>query len=269
MGAIVLLHAIFSGDTLPLKPKSEKVLRVVSANIDFRNDQPAALLNRLGELDADVLVLLEWVPRTVAENSIPGMKTVLAQVGRKHGIAINLSEPLGNQTQSRIFYTQIQENQQCRLPMGFCRVEIAGKHLVILGVHIPPPHLPECKKFTDSTLAELAGLVQAGKLSQNFHTALAGEPVIILGDLNAHSFNPNIQEFEKIGLVNAIGRFARGWNPTWPARLPFFPALHWVPFLPLFRIDHILVSNSLKIQHAWRFRIPGSDHWGVACDILL
>lgn len=266
---IIGLNWMFSEDTRPLKSDPEKVWRIASANIDFRNDQPEALRQRLGELKADVLVLLEWIPRTLPENSLPGMTTVLAEVGRKHGISVHISERLVRQSQCRIFYTRIPENQKCRLPMGFCRLRIGAQYLVILGVHIPPPHLADCQAFTDSTLAELAGLVTAGKLNQPFEMALPGEPVIILGDLNAHPLNPFIRQFEKIGMVNAIGRFARGWNPTWPARLPFFTVLHGVPFIPVFRIDHILVAEPIPIKRAWRFRIPGSDHWGVACDLMM
>jgi len=269
LSIIIGINWMLSEDSRPLKSAPEKTLRIASANIDFRNDQPEALRQRLQELDADVLVLLEWIPRTVPENSLSGMKTVLAQVGRKHGISVQISERLAHQSQCRIFYTRIPENQKCRLPMGFCRIRIGEKHLVFLGVHIPPPHLAECQAFTDTTLAELAGLIAAGKLNQPFEMAAPGEPVIILGDLNAHPLNPFIRQFEKIGLVNAVGRFAHGWNPTWPARLPFFPALHRIPFLPVFRIDHILVAEEFSIKRAWRFRIPGSDHWGVACDLVI
>lgn len=264
---ILLLNLNFSEDKIPVKKEHVNIFRIASANIDFRNDQPEALRKRLVELDADVLVLLEWIPQTVPENSIPRMKTVITRLGKKHGIAVHVSKRFKNQSQ--IFYTKIKANKACRLPMGICRVDVGGKHLALLGVHIPPPHIGECKQFTNATLRELADLVQAGKLKRNFYTGVSGDPVIILGDLNAHPLNPQIRHFRQVGLVNALGRFARGLNPTWPARVPFVTALHGVPFVPLFRIDHILISKQLSIKEAWRFRVPGSDHRGVACDIYL
>ncbi|MEM6852581.1 MAG: endonuclease/exonuclease/phosphatase family protein [Pseudomonadota bacterium] len=83
----------------------------------------------------------------------------------------------------------------------------------------------------------------------------AGAPVIVAGDFNATPWSRNIRWFaKKTGL-----RWARHWQPTYSDR-------HLIPSV---QIDHIFVSDDIRLQSIAELDAAGSDHRAIIAELVL
>ncbi|MCI0515013.1 endonuclease/exonuclease/phosphatase family protein [candidate division KSB1 bacterium] len=245
------------------------MFRIVSINANDRNDQPLKLTQRITELQPDLLVVVEWNDFNPAPDQLAGLKVILTERNHHHGIAVFAADRFVAAVKAAAFYTTIQANQTCRIPMAVIRCEVGAWPFVIFGVHIPPPHLERCKRFRSLTIAEIAAHIDQGRLAQDFEIARRGDPAIILGDFNALPSHPGFAEFGPRGLIDVIKQYGSGYKMTWPRRFALYRPLYWVPLIPCIRIDYIWAARTFKIDRAWSFPIPGSDHRGVAADLRL
>lgn len=251
------------------KAIAENCLRISSANVDFRNDRISALAEELSRLKADILVLLEWRGQNPASEMISGMHPVIQEINGQHGIAVLVSNRLQHFVRGEVFYTGIESNSTCRIPMAIIQIDVGSQQFAIVGIHIPPPHLERCQAFRDATLEEISQFFQEGLLVKKFRVIDENIPAIVLGDFNAFPSNPNLLEFNEKGMKNAFPGIRSWLLPTWPARVPFVKDWHRFSFLPMIHIDNILISKMLQKVQSWSYKIPGSDHRGLAVDILL
>jgi endonuclease/exonuclease/phosphatase family metal-dependent hydrolase len=122
---------------------------------------------------------------------------------------------------------------------------INGQRLRILGLHTHWPILPGLVRVRDKALQGAVDLVRGEEL-----------PVVVLGDLNLTPDAPGFaQLLAASGLRDAMD--GRRWRPTWQAG-----------FWPLaLRIDHVLVSPELCVEHAEVGRSIGSDHRPVFAEL--
>lgn len=123
--------------------------------------------------------------------------------------------------------------------------DIRGQRFRLLGLHTHWPILPRLARARDTALERAAELVRGEEL-----------PVVVLGDLN---LTPDAPAFGRLieasGLRDAVD--ARRWRPTWQAG-----------FWPLaLRIDHVLVSTELCVEHADVGESIGSDHRPVIAEL--
>ncbi len=88
------------------------------------------------------------------------------------------------------------------------------------------------------------------------HTAASAQlqqPLIVIGDFNATLEHLPMRRLQQLGLSDAAEQAGAGWLPTFPASgLP-----------PLFAIDHVLVSRSLRGHSVETFTVGGADHRGL------
>ena len=54
-------------------PKTPQVIRIASANVEYRNHRKDALIERFSQLQADMLLILEWSQQNPPANSLPHM----------------------------------------------------------------------------------------------------------------------------------------------------------------------------------------------------
>lgn len=86
----------------------------------------------------------------------------------------------------------------------------------------------------------------------------AGPPAVLVGDLNAVWWHPELRRLTRRGWRDAHLALGRGLSPSWPYDGRF------VPFL---RLDHALVDERLVITGIEDFEIPGDDHRGFVVTV--
>jgi endonuclease/exonuclease/phosphatase (EEP) superfamily protein YafD len=117
-------------------------------------------------------------------------------------------------------------------------VDTGGQRIHFLGLHTHWPLTPALAAARDEALQGAAQLASAADL-----------PVVLLGDLNVTPDSPAFDRLIELGGLRDVMR-DRGWHPTWLANV-------WPLAL---RIDHVLVSSGLCVEHAEVGPPLGSDH---------
>ncbi|WP_158275819.1 endonuclease/exonuclease/phosphatase family protein [Bifidobacterium catulorum] len=87
---------------------------------------------------------------------------------------------------------------------------------------------------------------------------------VVLGDMNSSVFHPSFRDALRhgTGLADSSLELHRGWNPSFPASWPTFPAL--------IEIDHVLHTPGIVARSVHTARVPRTDHLAliVELDIL-
>jgi endonuclease/exonuclease/phosphatase (EEP) superfamily protein YafD len=205
---------------------------VATANLLYTNPRREPFLDWLERYSPDLIVVQEvtpdWVPALRGLGAYPH-QYVLPRTD-PYGIGILSRWPLESVTQVDL--------AEDGIPALVGIAEIHGKRIRVLGMHTRWPVLPHLARSRDTALQHAAELVRGEDL-----------PVVTLGDLN---LTPDAPAFERLlatsGLRDAVD--GRHWRPTWQAG-----------FWPLaLRIDHVLVSRKLCVDHAEVGESIGSDH---------
>jgi endonuclease/exonuclease/phosphatase (EEP) superfamily protein YafD len=114
----------------------------------------------------------------------------------------------------------------------------------LYGVHLPAPVRGQLVSWSDSFLA-LRDAVDQDRQHE------AG-PVLLAGDFNATLAHQPMHELLGTGLRDAAVSAHRQWQMTWPNGHRILPRLY--------RIDHVLVSERIRVVHYQLGRGVGSDH---------
>lgn len=265
--AAVVLFAVLVGScawmSLPtaLPPDenlSEESIRVVLANIYCLNPQPAAVSNRLAQLQADILVVLEVSNDNIdfATLERTGLRSILFEPRPgTHGLSVFVDQEL----LASAAIVSAPAPGPCSMPMATARVDCRDSNIAVLGIHAPPP-IAACKETTGPTLDAVASWINAGVLREDVGVAKAGDPVVLVGDFNAPPFSKHVRQFSEVGVKGSqeSSRFRRvgTWSPS-----PFFPSA--------VRIDYILVPSRFSVLGSWVVGLPGSDHRAVVSDFAI
>lgn len=233
-------------------------LRLCAANINYSNTRTDEVSQALLSTGADVFVITEWrgdnlIPEAFARR---GYRFVV-DMPRKgtHGIGVIVRKGLhawGQTVASPV-------DGPCSMPLATLRLRQSVSEVTILGIHTPPP-VPGCKSKTDPTIRGISQWVAQGRLKKAVGTGREGDPVLMAGDFNAFSFNPELRGLLSSGMVDTYSEAGAGYGPTWR---PF----DWLP--PLFRIDYIFAPEGTEVAGAYRIALPGSDHSAVVSDVVL
>ena len=125
--------------------------------------------------------------------------------------------------------------------------------LCVVGIHAPPP-VPVVSTGMRPYVDEITKYIEQGKVKADWKICKKGDPVLVVGDMNAVSGSWAHQKFMDTGLLDQ-----QAWvgpkGATWPASSKGF-----IDF-PFFRIDHVL--SSLPTSGVQRIDIPDSDHRGL------
>ena len=214
---------------------------VVTANVQFSNDDHAAFLSWLDAHPADLLVVQEvtaaWAAALAPRTAFPHYELLSRE--DPYGIAVLSRWPLENVTQVDLAGDG--------LPSFTGVVRVAGQPVRFLALHTHWPVAPELARARDASLQAAASMARGESM-----------PVVLLGDLN---LTPDAPAFHRLldesGLEDVMQ--GRGWRPTWLAA-----------FWPLaLRIDHVLASPALCVEQAEVGPDVGSDHRPVTARLVL
>jgi endonuclease/exonuclease/phosphatase (EEP) superfamily protein YafD len=205
---------------------------VVTANVQFSNDDPQRFLDWVAQHPADVIVIQEVTPRWAE---------VLATLDQyPHRRMITRADPYGIAMLSRWPFEKIDAVDLAGdgIPSLDANLQVKGQRIHVLGLHTRWPITPELARRRDRALLRAAVLVREQSL-----------PTVAAGDLNLAPDSPVFaQLLHASGLRDVLAD--KGWHPTWMAG-----------FWPLaLRIDHQLVSPALCIEQVEVGAEIGSDH---------
>lgn len=205
---------------------------VATANLLYTNPRREPFLDWLERHSPDLVVVQEVTPEW-----IPVLRGL---PGYPHQYVLPRTDPYGIGILSRWPLASVSPVDLAGdgIPSLTGIAEIDGQRVRILGLHTRWPVLPSLARLRDTALQRAAERVRGEEL-----------PVVALGDLN---LTPDAPAFARLlgtsGLRDAVD--GRRWRPTWLAG-----------FWPLaLRIDHVLVSRELCVDHAEVGESIGSDH---------
>jgi endonuclease/exonuclease/phosphatase (EEP) superfamily protein YafD len=235
-GVLAVVHALpalqrsFADD--PAAACGGPAFTVVTANLQYSNHDTSRFLDWLATNPADLVVLQEvtgaWATALSQVSAYPQRELLVRE--DPYGIGVMSRWPLRS-VERRDFAGD-------GLPSLSGGLVIQGQPVRFLALHTHWPILPRLAASRDRSLDAAAALLRAGD-----------GPAAVLGDLNLTAYSPVFARFlEAAGLRDAVGE--PRWAPTWMAR-----------FWPLaLRIDHVLVTPGLCVEHIEVGPSIGSDH---------
>ncbi len=235
-GVLAVLHALpalqRSVAEDPVAACGGPAFTVVTANLQYSNHDTSRFLDWLARNPADLVVLQEvtgaWADALSGVPDYPQREFLVRDDA--YGVGVMSRWPLRS-IEPRDFAGD-------GLPSLSGGLVIEGQPLRFLALHARWPILPALASSRDRSLDAAAALVRAGDGA-----------AAVLGDLNLTAYSPVFARFlEAAGLRDAVGE--PRWAPTWMAG-----------FWPLaLRIDHVLVTPDLCVEHIEVGPSIGSDH---------
>lgn len=239
-------------------PKKESVVRIVTYNIHScvnhdRKVRPGKIADIIGELDADVIALQEVDLEKCQNRNSNQAKIIARELGMDYvffPIEENCLHAFGLAILSRYPFEEVHRDW---LPNfnSLLRLRKRGAIRAIIGtpagpVHFFNTHLSLFKIERRKQLEVLLGERWLSSVPEN-------EPIIFCGDLNA-------------GAASYVYRkLSRKLNDVQKELDQFLPKRTFHSRSPLFRIDHIFVSEHFK---AMNVQVPRTPETLVASDHL-
>jgi endonuclease/exonuclease/phosphatase (EEP) superfamily protein YafD len=223
-------------------PKSDRTVRVMTANVFLRNTDHDRFLEIVRETSPDVLVVLELTSQWLA--SLEAL-----DADYPHRVARPRGGSFGIGMWSRLppDELELREIGPAEVPSIYARFDVAGRRLYVIGSHSLPPVSAEHSTLRNAQLHALAELA----------ASLDG-PVVMLGDFNITSWSPMFHDMLAVSKLRDSRR-GFGIQATWPSELcPFGIA-----------IDHVLVSPEVAVRRRTIGRDIGSDHRPVVVDLIV
>jgi endonuclease/exonuclease/phosphatase (EEP) superfamily protein YafD len=217
-------------------------LRIMAANVHYRNSGYAALLEEVRRQDPDVLGLMEvdqaWLDGLSALDAKYRWQVLEPQEG-PYGLALYSRLPFRLLPESPYTEDGLQTAIALELAVGESPV-------TLVLTHVRPPTSPGKAALRN---AQFAGL--ARRLAED-----PNEAKVLLGDLNTTPWSPYYRQLASAtDMHNAA--LGRGYKPTWPAGF----SLLKIP------IDHCLVSDALRVGSFQTGTDVGSDHLPIIVDL--
>ena len=248
----------FAGGS-PAQANAVPPLKVISFNLYYANNDPAATLAYLTQSGADVIGLVEATPRLKAAlaplqalypygvdciDSDPYCEIMLLS---KHPLRKLYAGPI----EGRYPYVAEAELNWSGRPVTIAMTHLSWPFLLpgkpvlnATGLASAPPEFPDVPRLTQS--------IQAANLAQ--HVNKLPQDLVLMGDFNSASWSAMQEAFRiETGLDN------RGhYRPRWPS---------WA--WPVFRlpIDHVFVRGGPRIAAIRTGPAVGSDHLPIEAEI--
>ncbi|MFC1573401.1 endonuclease/exonuclease/phosphatase family protein [Candidatus Eisenbacteria bacterium] len=177
---------------IPRHPGWERQ-RLVTANILYTNNQIATVTDQLVNLDADLILVLEWTGSNLAVERLATQGYVLRADSRRPGTAgscVLLRE--GIEAEFEVVASPVAG--QCTMPVTTGRIKLGPHWLSVIGMHAPPP-IDICGDKNAEFLGAIADWFDRGRLRHDIGSAVAADPVVLLGDLNAIPLSKKVAAF--------------------------------------------------------------------------
>lgn len=223
---------------------------IVIANLDYENTRRGDVAAALAEQNADLMLIIEiddaWCHALAAIRDRYPHRLECVR-GEGLGIALWSRFELGAES--------VEFLMSDRRPSLWATVEVPGAGaLQFAGLHPTPPGLTkpdDDERFdSDNRDAELTQVAQ--------RVAETDGCWLIAGDLNDVAWSRTTSEFkQRSGLVDP--RVGRGFINSFHAQYP----------LLRYPLDHVFVSRLIGVADFHRFRVPGSDHFGLRAEMLV
>ncbi len=238
-----------------LRVASPSNLRILSSNVNIRNQNYSKLISLVKEEKPDIAVIAEVDKAWIKE--LEPLKEILPYSITKVapyivGMAVYSKLPFEN-TEVNFFGTSAN-------PSIVANLKLKGQIISLIASHPPPPFKPSLFQVRNKQLDEITQYIQQIK-----------NPVVMTGDLNVTMWSPYYKRFvNKTGLRNARKGF--GVMPSWPMRTTY---PHYSKLSPLtsallsIPIDHCLVSPDIKVSNIRTGKNVNSDHLPLITDLVV
>lgn len=225
-----------------MSPEAANPIKLMNANVRASNGEHGRLLELIDAESPDVIFLQEVTPEWLAS-----LQSI--QEDYPYGYAEPRHDNFGIAMFSRIPLDSVThvDSPPLGYPTIVATLEVGGEMLTLINTH---PTIPLTRSGFEARNAQLRSVAEIAKRENG--------AVILSGDLNTSMWSPAYAELEDAtGLENA--RRGAGILPTWPTFMPF----------AMIPIDHVLVSNDIRIIGIERGRRSGSDHLSLLITFSL
>ena len=245
VGNVVWASEMFEHGRDQPAPTGAATLRLVSANLLVTNPDIVTLARDLAATGADVIVLQEVSAEHLAGLGAAGLLAkypyqVLDPLPTFHGSAILSTLPIAD---GRAFDVAGSPMTRADLITGTGIVRLINVHTVA------PLNESQARRWR----AQLDLLAQMRPPESG--------ALIMAGDFNATLDHAPMDVVVSSGMRDAFNEAGQGIGATWPQSSG--------PMLPLMRLDHVLVSDSVVVMSAEVQANPGSDHRRLAVELAL
>lgn len=249
--------ALLASGTLPwylpqltLAPEGTP-LRILSFNINVRNENYHAILSLIRREQPDIVLLMEvnstWNEPLNTLNDILPHQFPPSEPGRSGTILLS-NLPL-NSPEQLLF--------QSRTPALVADLTIGQQSISLLGMHPFPPIRPDIFHARNEELAEVTDYIQANPQSR-----------ILVGDLNITMWSPYYRRLAiRTGLHNTRKGF--GVLPSWPITQSDSPFARLISALMGIPIDHCLTTPDIRATAIRTGPALGSDHLPIIVDLQI
>lgn len=251
-GTVAVAHAVWTAPELrrarPVPPEAAMWprLRIATSNVRFPSRNSVPLGEELATVEADVLLFQELSPEHVS---------MIKSAGAFDRYSWSYADPrpgsFGAGIWSRWPLSDGETWDPGGLPMVRATIDVEGTPVRVLNVHCKAPTRRRWIPVWKKQLADLAEAVLSSP-----------SPAIVAGDFNSTSGHaPFRRLLADAGLRSAHVEAGRGLATTWPRGGRMMP--------PLFRLDHVLVTDGIAVLGVREGRGRGSDHRPVIADLAV
>ncbi|WP_115853880.1 endonuclease/exonuclease/phosphatase family protein [Kushneria indalinina] len=234
--------------------EDQATFKVMTANVDYKNDRYAEAVDLIRREDPDLLLLIE-VDDEWKQGLAPLSEAYEYRIGEVRG------EGLGIMLWSR-FPMREQEVAHLvseRRPSIFATLDIPDLGLVrYTGIHPVPPglkdriaHNDETTERRDSRVRDAEVMLVARHVQQN-----PDNRWIVTGDFNDVAWSDTNQLFSELSDLKDPRR-GRGLLSTYHTAYPFWR----------YPIDHMFVSDGFQLVDLNRVKLQGSDHFAITTTL--
>ncbi|MCK4841017.1 MAG: endonuclease/exonuclease/phosphatase family protein, partial [Methylococcales bacterium] len=221
-------------------------------NVLSSNQSYAALLNKIEQKQADIIVVLELTPQWAYElraidKTYPYQKLIPQR--SNFGVGLYSKYPLEDIT--------VIDFASNGIPSISANIRFNRKQLNIIATHPIPPLNKSFAEQQKRHLENLAHFTQSRKsITRSTDTTL----VLVAADLNSTQWSPLYRKFmNSSGLKNT--RQGKGIYPSWPVGEGIFGYLLQIP------LDHVLVSKNIHTQKFEKLESISSDHFPIYIEL--
>ncbi|HIB36912.1 endonuclease/exonuclease/phosphatase family protein [Mesonia sp.] len=218
--------------------KIEDHLKIVSINLLSSNTKVDLVEAYISKENPDLIVLMEFTPqwKRLLQKTISAYSfNHLEPRNDNFGNAILSKNPIEAKTD------YFQHNQK---PSIVSQLNLNNKLLTIIATHPLPPLGKHAFELRNQHMDYL--IKNRSKFSDH---------LVVAGDFNNSSYSNHFQKLLKSDLKDS--RLGFGLLPTWPASISFLRTT----------LDHILVSENIKVLDRTVGENIGSDHLPISVEI--
>ncbi len=215
-------------------------IKLLSANVFFKNHSATRLLEIVREESPDVVLLLEYTPEWA--QMVGELRTAYP-----HRLEVPTGSPYGLALFSRYELDGVEAFALGEKTAIEARVRTPSGPLEMIGVHLFAPTSSWRSERRNRQLDDLAARV-----------AHVSGPLVVVGDFNITPYSPFFEDWlAQTGLTDT--RRGRDLSPSWPTQLP----------LAAIPIDHCAVSREVTIVGHRELPAFGSDHYPILAELAL